>query len=165
MKKILLLSILIFNTYNVFAQTSDKNINEFIASYKQHFSPLEPGNISLRAISKFNMTLIIIPVKKNFVVDTLYLSDNAPKWQKDEVRGMLKRVKLFKISQYAKQKKFTGKIVFPFIFKTEKLNKNVELSEIYESLSNLFNENGSILRGNVLLQAPIVVTETDSWWY
>ena len=31
----------------------------------------------------------------------------------------------------------------------EKLNKNVELSEIYESLSNLFNENGSILRGNV----------------
>lgn len=164
MKKMLLIILILFNTCTVFSQTSDKNISEFIASYKQFFSPLEPGS-TLPSLSKFTITLIIIPVKQNYVVDTLYLSDNAPKWQKDEVKGMLKRVKLFKISQYAKQKKFTGKIVFPFIFKTEKLNKKVELSEVYDSLQFLFNEKGNPIMDKVLLQEPIIVTETDSWWY
>ncbi len=106
----------------------------------------------------FTQTLLVIQINKKYSCDSVFFTDSAPDWQKAELKRVLPKIDLDAINQYAKAKKYRGKLVFPFIIKSELIKDAIDEWNVMGEFESLFSQNGQLLRGNFLILPLIGIT-------
>lgn len=106
----------------------------------------------------FTQALLVIQINNKYHCDSVFFTDSAPDWQKAALKRVLPKIDLNAISEYARSKKYSGKLVFPFIIKSELIKNAIDEWDVLGEFESLFSQNGKLLRGNFLILPPVGIT-------
>lgn len=134
---------------------TDANITRFTHSLMRRFDAFAYHE---NDSALFTQALLVIQINNKYKCDSVFFTDSAPDWQKAELKRVLPKIDLNAISLYAKTKKYSGKLVFPFIIKSELIKDAIDEWNVLGEFGSLFSQNGKLLRGNFLILPPMGIT-------
>lgn len=133
----------------------DGNIVKFRNSFAINFYP---DYLLDNDSSVFTQSLLVVNITKRHKCDSIYFTDGAPIWQKAELKQVMADINTSSLDRFAKQKKYTGKLVFPVVIKSELIKNTFDEMDVYGRFKSVFSQNGEMLKGSVIFFSPIVIT-------
>lgn len=155
LKKLSLCTLFLFYISQTGFSQTDANIATFTRSLMRQFDGFASHE---NDTTLFTQALLIIQINNKYYCDSVFFTDSAPGWQKKELKRVLSKIDLNTICQYAKAEKFSGKLIFPFIIKSELIKNAVDEFDVLGRFASLFSQNGKLLRGSFLVLPPMGIT-------
>ncbi|MCH5716272.1 hypothetical protein [Niabella hibiscisoli] len=134
---------------------TDTNITRFTHSLMRRFDAFASHE---NDTALFTQALLVIQINNKYNCDSVFFTDSAPDWQKAELKRVLPKIDLNAISQYAKTRKHSGKLIIPFIIKSELIKDAIGEWDVFGRFESLFSHNGNALSGRFLILPPMGIT-------
>ena len=129
----------------------NKQLEIFVSSFERNY---DSRYYYISDTSFFTASLLIVEIGKSFNVSKVYFSDSAPEWQKEQLEKIKGRLRFNELSAYAMQTKFSGKLIFPIIVKSE-ITKGAVKEEGLIKGNTKFEEAIVLVGGKVLTKKSV----------
>ena len=148
--KMLTVLLLFFSTI-VYGQSS--YLERFQSSFFRNFSSV---NIANTDTCFATFSLLVVEIDTTYTINSMYFSDQALDFQKKELERIKPKLDLISLANYAKESKFSGKLIFPFFYKTAMGGCNI-LQTIVGETDATFLKDSKPLSGNMRFEKPLVL--------